>query len=197
MKTLAQSRLYAELKKSMYALFSQFGKILDVVCLKTLRLRGQAWVVFTDTAAATNALRTMQGFPFYDKPIVSRGLGPFLGAGAGDELRHLNTSLYLFFNMLKFAPAGSSACAADPVCQDRVGRCGQAQGHLQGGQEEARGEERCSAGCVESSGFDGSRVRSCASWRPKKDQLHCFLIFISLLVAALTMGRFGSMGLCP
>lgn len=58
-----------ELKKCMYAMFSQFGKIIDVVALKTLKLRGQCWVVFTDTAAATNALRTMQGFPFFDKPI--------------------------------------------------------------------------------------------------------------------------------
>lgn len=58
-----------ELKKCMYAMFSQFGKILDVVALKTLKLRGQAWVVFTDTAAATNAMRTMQSFPFFDKPI--------------------------------------------------------------------------------------------------------------------------------
>jgi RNA recognition motif-containing protein len=55
----------------MYAVFSQFGKIIDVVALKTLRLRGQAWVVFADVAAATNAKNTMQGFPFYDKPIVS------------------------------------------------------------------------------------------------------------------------------
>lgn len=52
-------------------MFSQFGRIIDVVAMKTYRLRGQAWVVFTDTAAATNALRTMQGFPFFDKPIVS------------------------------------------------------------------------------------------------------------------------------
>jgi len=58
-----------ELKKCMYTMFSQFGKIIDVVALKTFRLRGQAWVVFTDTAAATNALRTMQGFPFFDKPM--------------------------------------------------------------------------------------------------------------------------------
>lgn len=29
----------------------------------------QAWVVFEDVAAATNALRQMQGFPFYDKPM--------------------------------------------------------------------------------------------------------------------------------
>jgi U2 small nuclear ribonucleoprotein B'' len=57
-------------------MFSQFGKILDVVCLKTYRLRGQAWIVFADVAAATNALRTMQGFLFFDKPIVSAPARP-------------------------------------------------------------------------------------------------------------------------
>lgn len=58
-----------ELKKSLYAVFSQFGKILDIVASKTLKLRGQAWVVFDDVTAATNALRQMQEFPFYDKPM--------------------------------------------------------------------------------------------------------------------------------
>ncbi|KAF6262296.1 hypothetical protein COO60DRAFT_1497304 [Scenedesmus sp. NREL 46B-D3] len=58
-----------ELRKAMYAMFSQFGKILDVVALKTLRMRGQAWVVFADVAAATNAKNTMQGFPFFEKPL--------------------------------------------------------------------------------------------------------------------------------
>jgi RNA recognition motif-containing protein len=63
--------MLAELKKCVYSMFSQFGHVLDVVCLKTIRLRGQAWVVFTDAASATNALRTMQGFPFFEKPMVS------------------------------------------------------------------------------------------------------------------------------
>ncbi|CAM6096087.1 unnamed protein product [Calypogeia fissa] len=58
-----------EIKKSLYAVFSQFGKILDIVACKTLKLRGQAWVVFDDVTAATNALRQMQGFPFYDKAM--------------------------------------------------------------------------------------------------------------------------------
>lgn len=58
-----------ELKKSLYAVFSQFGRILDIIALKTLKLRGQAWVVFDDVTASTNALRQMQGFPFYDKPM--------------------------------------------------------------------------------------------------------------------------------
>jgi RNA recognition motif-containing protein len=40
-----------------------------VVAAKTYKLRGQAWVVFADVASATSAMRTMQGFPFYDKPM--------------------------------------------------------------------------------------------------------------------------------
>ncbi|KAJ9586027.1 hypothetical protein L9F63_020324 [Diploptera punctata] len=58
-----------ELKKSLYAIFSQFGEILDIVALKTLKMRGQAFVIFKEIANATNALRSMQGFPFYDKPM--------------------------------------------------------------------------------------------------------------------------------
>lgn len=58
-----------ELKKSLYAIFSQFGQILDIVALKTLKMRGQAFVIFKEINSATNALRSMQGFPFYDKPM--------------------------------------------------------------------------------------------------------------------------------
>ena len=60
-----------DLKKSLYAIFSQFGEILDIIALKTMKMRGQAFVVFRDISSATNALRSMQGFPFYDKPMVS------------------------------------------------------------------------------------------------------------------------------
>uniref|UniRef100_UPI00358E7B44 U1 small nuclear ribonucleoprotein A-like n=1 Tax=Myxine glutinosa TaxID=7769 RepID=UPI00358E7B44 len=58
-----------ELKKSLYAIFSQFGQILNIVALKTLKMRGQAFVIFKEISSATNALRSMQGFPFYDKPM--------------------------------------------------------------------------------------------------------------------------------
>ena len=58
-----------ELKKSLYAAFSQFGPILDIVALKTFKMRGQAFVVFRDIEAATQAVRQMQSFPFYDKPM--------------------------------------------------------------------------------------------------------------------------------
>ena len=50
-----------DLKKSLYAIFSQFGQILDIVALKTLKMRGQAFVIFKEIGSATNALRSMQG----------------------------------------------------------------------------------------------------------------------------------------
>ncbi|XP_020267983.1 U1 small nuclear ribonucleoprotein A-like [Asparagus officinalis] len=58
-----------ELKKSLQAVFSQFGKILEVLAFKTLKHKGQAWVVFEDVSSAAEALKRMQGFPFYDKPM--------------------------------------------------------------------------------------------------------------------------------
>lgn len=58
-----------QLKKSLRAVFSQFGKILDVLAFKTLKHKGQAWVVFEDVSSATSAIRQMQGFPFYDKEM--------------------------------------------------------------------------------------------------------------------------------
>uniref|UniRef100_A0A665STX4 RRM domain-containing protein n=1 Tax=Echeneis naucrates TaxID=173247 RepID=A0A665STX4_ECHNA len=58
-----------ELKRSLYALFSQFGQVIDIVAMKTMKMRGQAFVVFKELAAATNALRQLQGFPFYNKPM--------------------------------------------------------------------------------------------------------------------------------
>ncbi|CAH2038070.1 unnamed protein product [Thlaspi arvense] len=47
-----------------------FRKILDVVALKTPKLRGQAWVAFTEVTAASNAVPHMQNFPFHDKAMV-------------------------------------------------------------------------------------------------------------------------------
>ncbi|KAL2928016.1 U2B'': U2 small nuclear ribonucleoprotein B'' [Bienertia sinuspersici] len=68
-KNLNEKVKKEELKRSLYSLFSQFGRILDVVALKTPKLRGQAWICFSEITAASNAVRQMQNFPFYDKPI--------------------------------------------------------------------------------------------------------------------------------
>ncbi|XP_057475110.1 U2 small nuclear ribonucleoprotein B'' 2-like [Actinidia eriantha] len=68
-KNLNEKVKKEELKRSLYALFSQYGRILEIVALKTTKLRGQAWVIFSEVTAASNAVRQMQNFPFYDKPM--------------------------------------------------------------------------------------------------------------------------------
>ena len=61
---------FLDLKKHLYILFSQFGPVIDIVAMKTPKMRGQAFVVFREIPMATNALRSMQGFTFFDKPMV-------------------------------------------------------------------------------------------------------------------------------
>lgn len=61
--------MFLELKKALYAIFSQFGPILEILTFKTIRMRGQAHVVFKEINSSATALRSMQGFPFYDKPM--------------------------------------------------------------------------------------------------------------------------------
>jgi len=55
------------MKKSLEAIFSPFGEILEISIKKNLRMRGQAFVVMKDVESATRALNVIQGFPFYNK----------------------------------------------------------------------------------------------------------------------------------
>src|ERR1700676_1874550 len=59
-----------ELRSQLYALFSTYGKIIDVIASKGPKKRGQAFLVFTDLAGATSALLACEGMVFYDKPMV-------------------------------------------------------------------------------------------------------------------------------
>ncbi|KZP32879.1 RNA-binding domain-containing protein [Athelia psychrophila] len=58
-----------ELRAQLYALFTTYGKIIDVIATKSAKMRGQAFLVFTDLAGATSALRACEGMVFYDKPM--------------------------------------------------------------------------------------------------------------------------------
>ena len=60
-----------ELRSQLFGLFMTYGKVIDVVALKSKKMRGQAFLVFTDLAEATAALRACEGMVFYDKPMVS------------------------------------------------------------------------------------------------------------------------------
>ncbi|KAL2864562.1 U2 snRNP complex subunit MSL1 [Aspergillus lucknowensis] len=58
-----------DLRLSLYTLFSTYGTVLDVVAIKTEKMRGQAHVVFKDVQASTQAMRAVQGFEFFGKPM--------------------------------------------------------------------------------------------------------------------------------
>jgi RNA recognition motif-containing protein len=61
-----------DLRRSLYTLFSTYGPVLDVVALRTMKMRGQAHIVYRDIQTATQAMRALQGFEFFGKEMVCR-----------------------------------------------------------------------------------------------------------------------------
>ena len=45
--------------------------MLDVVALKTMKMRGQAHVTYKDVQTATQAMRALQKFEFFGREMVS------------------------------------------------------------------------------------------------------------------------------
>lgn len=60
----------AEMRRTLYSLFAEYGRIMDVVALKTRKMRGQAHIVFTELSSATNAVRAANGVSIYGRPMV-------------------------------------------------------------------------------------------------------------------------------
>lgn len=58
------------MKATLRGLFKSYGEVLDVVAHKNLRMRGQAFVSFASTESAKKALKDVQRFPLYSKPMV-------------------------------------------------------------------------------------------------------------------------------
>lgn len=106
-----------DLKSGLYYLFNQFGKVVDLVAIKSPRMRGQAFVSFKDIGHATVAIRALQGFLLFDKPmrlqfakrdstIVKRLKGgPGAAAGADKKSK---------------AAAAAAAAAAGSAAQEEV-----------------------------------------------------------------------------
>ncbi|KAJ1860943.1 U2 small nuclear ribonucleoprotein B'', partial [Coemansia sp. RSA 486] len=57
------------LKRALYSLCISYGRILDIITLKTMKMRGQAFVVFDDITSATAAMRQLSGKHIFGKPI--------------------------------------------------------------------------------------------------------------------------------
>jgi len=58
-----------QLRKSLYNLFVTYGRVVAVIAMKGVKMRGQAFIVFDDVQNSTAALRSLQGVVFYDKPM--------------------------------------------------------------------------------------------------------------------------------
>ncbi|PFH47794.1 hypothetical protein AMATHDRAFT_66925 [Amanita thiersii Skay4041] len=57
------------LKATLKGLFKSYGEVLDVVAHGNLRMRGQAFVSFADKESAQKAMKDIQRFPLYNKPM--------------------------------------------------------------------------------------------------------------------------------
>ncbi|KAK0657323.1 U2 small nuclear ribonucleoprotein B'-like protein [Cercophora newfieldiana] len=58
-----------DLRTALYMIFSTYGPVLDVVALKTMAMRGQAHIVYRDIQTATQAMRSLDGFEFFGRPM--------------------------------------------------------------------------------------------------------------------------------
>ncbi len=62
---------YLELKQAVFHLFAQYGEILEVHAKKTLKLRGQVFIVFKDLNAASSAKHALNGSILFGKDMVT------------------------------------------------------------------------------------------------------------------------------
>ncbi|KAL1972413.1 hypothetical protein VTN31DRAFT_6827 [Thermomyces dupontii] len=68
-KNLPDKIKKTDMKTLLYTLFSTYGTVLDVVVMRTDKMRGQAHVVFRDVQASTQAMRALQGFEICGKEM--------------------------------------------------------------------------------------------------------------------------------
>lgn len=58
------------MKEALEEIFSEYGTIIDLVAKTNLKAKGQAFVVFDDVEAAERAIKEVQGFELFEKPMV-------------------------------------------------------------------------------------------------------------------------------
>ena len=70
MKNLEERIKIDQMKEALTEIFSEYGNVVDLVAKTNLKAKGQAFVVFDETAAAERAIKEVQGFELFDKPMV-------------------------------------------------------------------------------------------------------------------------------
>ncbi|KAI9923622.1 hypothetical protein ASPWEDRAFT_108400 [Aspergillus wentii DTO 134E9] len=136
-----------DLRLSLYTLFSTYGTVLDVVAMKTKKMRGQAHVVFKDVQASTQAMRALQGFEFFGKEmkiVYAKGTSDVFArlrgtynaptTGSAGAIGGASTDLQ---KSIFSGPPGSAALPAKPATDAN----GQAHGVKRPREEESDEEE--------------------------------------------------------
>lgn len=103
----------ADLKTALYLLFSTYGIVLDVVALKTMKMRGQAHIVFRDVQAATQAMRALEGFLFLGRELVSCAMPLVCNMDRAN-------AMYRGFNTRNLDPTQSPSSTALTRCPGRL-----------------------------------------------------------------------------
>lgn len=68
-RNLHQSKSIKALTKSLTAVFSQYGEILNISAKKAIKYRGQAFITFKSVESAIKAKDEVQSFPLFDLPM--------------------------------------------------------------------------------------------------------------------------------
>jgi len=69
-KNLEERIKVDQMKEALTEIFSEYGTVIDLVAKRNLKAKGQAFVVFDDTEAAERAIKEVQGFELFEKPMV-------------------------------------------------------------------------------------------------------------------------------
>lgn len=69
-KNLEERIKLDQLKEALTEIFSEYGNVIELVAKPNLKAKGQAFVVFDETEAAERAIKEVQGFELFDKPML-------------------------------------------------------------------------------------------------------------------------------
>ena len=58
------------MKEALSEIFSEYGNVIDLVAKTNLKAKGQAFIVFDDTESAERAVKEVQGFELFEKPML-------------------------------------------------------------------------------------------------------------------------------
>lgn len=59
------------MKYALYILFSPYGEVKEIIVKKNNRMRGQAFVIFSEVADAVAAKSNLDRYVIFDKPMVT------------------------------------------------------------------------------------------------------------------------------